>query len=248
MRWTFAIIVLINAIWFAWLVSTSEASAPVKPRPQPLPVGESIASLTLLDEAGDLDQQLDTQVVESVAVDEEQIVPESQAAAAPQCGMAGIFPEEISAKQFVQRLQSLDINGTISSVSVTSGIDYWVHVKPQLSRKQSMALLAEMQSQGIDSFLIGKGELEYGISLGFFTREDGAMKQRDIRRAQGYEVDIAEVPRRHTELWVQFKPEEYAKMSEELWSRLAVDMPYLENRRTVCVTELAESEAPTPNP
>lgn len=233
MRWIFIVLLMCNGIYFLWQNYLVKDVAPVEPVAVKQ-VGASVPPLTLLSEdEGALRRAL--------AESPEKSQPKAASAntrpaeEGPEiCWQIGPFKEEVSGKLVVSRLAALDINLELQPMEVVDKPDYWVHIPPRVSRKDAIKLLKELQVKNIDSFLITEGELENGISLGFFTQLERAEKVLEQRKKQGYNAIIKTVPRAHTELWAVFNEGEYGKFSDTLWEKITKGNQGLERRKNYC--------------
>lgn len=235
MRWIVIVLLMCNGIYFLWqnyLVQKERPADPVVTKQLPA----ATAGLTLLSERP-------TDAVQKAGsdrfTDEPAVIPmsekgASQSVATNICWQIGPFKEEVSGKQVVSRLAALDINLKLESIEIPDNPDYWVHIPPQVSRREAIKLLRELQAKKIDSFLITEGELADGISLGFFTQQDRAEVVHALRRKQGYDAQIKPIPRAHTELWAVFNEREYGKFSDALWQKITEGNQGLERRKNYC--------------
>lgn len=148
------------------------------------------------------------------------------------CGMIGAFREQISARQVRDRLLALGVSAEIAEIPVTVRTDYWVHMGPYPSRERAMAVLRELQQKGVDSFLIGDGELANGISLGLFRQKASAEALLATRKAQGHQASLREIPRSVPELWVVIK--EGGGLAESVRNQLLSVAPGIEYRKNPC--------------
>ena len=240
MRWIFIVLLMCNGIYFLWqnyLLQGDMPGAAV-----PVAGGVAEAGLVLLAEVeGAPSEAAEPAIAEEAArptVTEPAENNQSRPFIAPAepgiCWQIGPFKEEVSGKQVVARLASLDIALQLQAVEIPGKPDYWVHLPPQVSRKAAIKLLRELQAKKIDSFLITEGDLANGLSLGFFTEEGRAKKVYDRRVKQGYGAQIKVVPRMYTELWAVFDVGEYGKFSDSLWQTIKEGNKGLERRKNYC--------------
>jgi len=97
-------------------------------------------------------------------------------------------------------------------VEIADGKNYWVYLKPEMSEKEALRRLSEIQqSKAIDSYIIPSGELANGISFGQFPNEKEANSKAEQIRAQGYAAEIKEIPKSHNETWVEVREQVWAK-------------------------------------
>ncbi len=83
----------------------------------------------------------------------------------------------------------------------------WVFVPPADSREEAMRTLRELQSRGVDSFIVDEGEDANAISLGFFSSADSARGLKVKMENEGYPVEIRETSREVDEYWVRLQPD-----------------------------------------
>jgi hypothetical protein len=230
-----------NGIYFLWQLYLVENDRPVE-LPRSASAQPAAGSLLLLSE---LSPELRTapQRAESTSMADGDSRVETAPVAEPEnsakevrdiCWQIGPFKEEISGKQVISRLAALDISLQLQRIEIPGQPDYWVHIPPQVTRKAAIKLLRELQAKKIDSFLITEGELENGLSLGFFTQQERAQKIYDQRVEQGYDAKIKIVPRTRTELWAVFDTGEYGKFSDALWDKIKVGNKGLERHKNYC--------------
>lgn len=236
MRWIFIVLLMCNGIYFLWQNYLVREPLPAEDVVQ-VPVDAGVPSLTLLKEVpGEVSREpADTSPPPAPKVPAA-VADLNQAAQheADICWQIGPFRDELSGKLVVSRLAALDINLQLQSLEVAEKPDYWVHIPPQVSRKEAIKLLKELQIKKVDSFLITEGELENGISLGFFTQLDRAEKVLEQRIKQGYGAKIKEIPRTHTELWAVFNEGQYGQFSDTLWNKITEGNQGLERRKNYC--------------
>lgn len=238
MRWIFIVLLMCNGIYFLWQNYLVREPLPAESVALS-PVDASVPSLTLLKE-------LPGETARAPASASPPPAAKAQAPAAVEdlnppakpeadiCWQIGPFRDELSGKLVVSRLAALDINLQLQALEVAEKPDYWVHIPPQVSRKEAIKLLKELQIKKIDSFLITEGELENGISLGFFTQLDRAENVLGQRLKQGYKAEIKEIPRTHTEHWAVFNEGQYGKFSDALWNKITEGNQGLERRKNYC--------------
>lgn len=150
------------------------------------------------------------------------------------CWMLGPFEDESTARTLQQRLLALEVDLQLKALATPVAPDYWVYIEPQMSRKAALRLLRELQASQIDSFIIGEGELENGISLGFFPDEKSARKVQRARAEDGYAVKIKSVVRSAEELWVVLQVSEYNKLEPNQWQKLQRELGKWQQRQNYC--------------
>ena len=155
---------------------------------------------------------------------------------ADKCELIGPFAELLHAEYLVERLTALEVNSTIKQVEIADGKNYLVYLKPEMSEKEALRRLGEIQqSKAIDSYIIPSGELANGISFGQFTSEKDAADKAEQIRAQGYAAEIKEIPKSHNETWVEVHQKAGQKLSEEKWLSLLKEEKAIERRQNYCL-------------
>ncbi len=152
----------------------------------------------------------------------------------PLCLLVGPFGDQGLAQNLIQRLEALELQPRLESVEVPEDPGYWVYLPPELSQKAALRKLHELQSKNIDSYIIPRGELALGISLGMFSRAELARQRREELVALGYEAQIQEMSRSHRELWVALSPSQAAQVADQFWLEFFSQHPELEKRQNFC--------------
>jgi len=165
-----------------------------------------------------------------------QSVPSPELSAGEKCELIGPFAELLHAEYLVERLTSLEVSASVKQVEIADGKNYWVYLKPEMSEKEALRRLSEIQqSKAIDSYIIPSGELANGISFGQFPNEKEASIKAEQIRAQGYAAEIKEIPKTHNETWVEVREKSDQKVSEEKWLVLLKEEKAIERRQNYCL-------------
>ncbi len=152
------------------------------------------------------------------------------------CELVGPFAELLHAEYLVERLASLEVLSSVKQIEIADGKNYWVYLKPEMSEKEALRRLSEIQqSKAIDSYIIPSGELANGISFGQFSTEVEASAKAEQIRAQGYAAEIKEIPKSHNETWVEVHEKSGQKISEEKWLGLLKEEKAIERRQNYCL-------------
>jgi hypothetical protein len=155
---------------------------------------------------------------------------------AERCELIGPFAELLHAEYLVERLTALEVASAIKQVEIADGKNYWVYLKPEMSEKEALRRLSEIQqAKAIDSYIIPSGELANGISFGQFSDEKEAIAKAEQIRAQGYAAEIKEVPKSHNETWVEVREKVGQKINEEKWLSLLKEEKAIERRQNYCL-------------
>lgn len=244
MRWIFFTLILANLLTFAWgLVATSN-EVPGYQRPATLKNPyQSFPEIELLSERDNRGIELGSSTVERVARPEP--VPSSlvEPVDAPGrelngralCEIVGPFDTTETAADFVQRLAAIEVQGALKDLDLPAGPGYWVYLEPVATRREALRLLSELQAKRIDSYVIPKGDLANGISLGMFSKKSLADAREKEMLELGLTPKVEQIERSYREIWVMLAPGEEAKMSDLTWNRLMEGAKSMERRQNYCL-------------
>lgn len=230
MRSIFIALVVINlGVFIAqWLLrDTTVAAVPQAARPLTL----EGPSLRLLSEADSATKKIAP--VQSVNAAPSR--PLATDAASSMCTMVGPFIQLLHAEYLEERLHAMDADAKVQSIEVPDGLGYWVYLSPEVSEKEALRRLYELQAKKIDSYIIPNGELTNGISLGIFNERSAADAHINEIRAQGYQAELREVARTISETWVVMPITEAEKIDPEIWIDLMRQQSGLEKRQNYCL-------------
>ncbi len=219
MRWVFFLLLAANAAFFAWKV-LFVTDAHLVPAGEVKASPASAKSVALLSELAP----------ESMQARKEVAAVESP----PLCHMVGAFASQVEARAFIARLAALDVISYEYPLELSAGEGYWVYLPPLASRDEVRRRLAELQARGIDSYIIPKGELENGISLGVFTRRDLAEARLVELKRMGLPVALHNIERSYREHWVMLGESEEDKLDESVWRNLMKENISLRRRQNLC--------------
>lgn len=151
------------------------------------------------------------------------------------CTMIGPYSQLLQAEYAVEHLVALGVAAHITPVEIKEGESYWVYLKPEVSEKEALRRLYELQKKNIESHIITKGELANGISFGRYADYvDAEARAAEIKK-QGYEVDIKMLPRMIQETWVVVEAGFAEKINETVWLDLLAKESALEKRQNFCL-------------
>ena len=247
MRWIFITLLMCNGIFFLWQNYLVE-DAVVAANAATVKYGNTVDDgfeLILLSESGLVPtDEMTTDKAEGLLKNEVlPLVAEPVPVLAPRkdepvesrvCWQIGPFNEEVSARQVVGRLAEVGIVLRLQAIDLAAGSDYWVYLPPEGSRNTAIKLLRELQAKKIDSFLITKGDLVNGISLGLFSQKARADAVFSKRIDQGYSPEIKEIVRINQEFWLILDERESGKLTDDLWQKIIQGNEMLERRKNYC--------------
>ena len=151
------------------------------------------------------------------------------------CELVGAFDDVPAATIFLQRLDSIGVDADVHSIELVAGYSYWVHLPPELNADAAYRRLVELQSSGVESYVIRRGELENAISLGVFTYENLAVRRQEQLKGTGLAAEIKRVDRNRVETWVVLQPDQARKLSDLTWVKMLEGMSSQERRQNICL-------------
>lgn len=205
MRWLFLGLIIINAFYFLWSHQVAGIS--------------DVALLEVARQKSTYSSPVkllsETVGINSKALNDETVEKEVM--------LLGGFSDEFLAQRLQQRLISLDIESKITALDSQVDVEYWVYLQPLPSRQASVRQLKELQARKIDGYLITTGDLNNGISLGMFAREDSAQGVAERMSAAGYEPSIRAVERSQRLYWVVIESSTRRLVDQALLKQLVED-------------------------
>ena len=229
MRWVFLSLVLMNAIFFSWRYFVPRP-AEALPSPQetpsaapslPKPIVDNSPSITLLEE---LDSSRAVPSPSALAFDEVKRSGDI-------CYWAGPLADDADRDVLLRRLKGLNIVASERVTRAAGDLRYWVYLPPLSSKDEAKAQLAALQSKGIDSYLIHKGERKNGISLGLFSQLELAESREAEVRAAGWEATMDTYKRSVNQRWITASKEQLDAVGEGILPRM------LKNKSDVTIIE-----------
>lgn len=151
------------------------------------------------------------------------------------CTMVGPYAQLLHAEYLVEKLAALGVSAQITNVGIKDGEAYWVYLPPEMSEKEALRRLYELQKKNIESYIITKGELTNGISFGRYA--DGLEAEEKMKqiKAQGYDAQIKSIPKTINETWVLLESGADDKISQSTWLELMGQQQNLEKRQNFCL-------------
>lgn len=230
MRLIFIVLLLGNVVFF--LTQFFGKSAPIDSRAAVVE-HKNFGNIQTIAERNTQDKQASKEPKKKESESTESSSPVSDA---EKCELIGPFAELLHAEYLVERLTALEVASAIKQVEIADGKNYWVYLKPEMSEKEALRRLSEIQqTKSIDSYIIPSGELANGISFGQFASEKEAADKAERIRGQGYAAEIKEVPKSHNETWVEVRQKLGQKISEEKWLSLLKEEKAIERRQNYCL-------------
>lgn len=137
---------------------------------------------------------LDAQTLERVRTSERQPAATTTPAQTQCIRITGLTGDD-QAQVIQARLGALEVVSERQTRMDVVRSDYWVVLGPFDSQAVARDRLAELQSAGIESFLIGQGDLAGGISLGLFSTNANAQRRQQEMLDQDINARIERVDR-----------------------------------------------------
>ena len=234
MREIFMVLLVANIAFFAhqFFLSDESTHVPIADS-SPIAIESGLQLLTEQDRVV-LKRAKDT----SIAAAEDALAEGSlgaEARDADLCTMVGPYEQLLHAEYLVERLAALGAKAQITPVEIKEGDAYWVYLQPEMSEKEALRRLYELQKKQIESYIITKGELANGISFGRYAdRAEAEIRLGEIKN-QGYEALIKTVPKTINETWVVLDAVSAEKIDKNLWVELLANQEGLEKRQNYCL-------------
>lgn len=156
------------------------------------------------------------------------------------CELVGPFESSDVAGDFIARLKAIEVVSSVRDLELPAGLGYWVYIEPLASRREALRMLGELQAKRIDSYVIPRGELVNGISLGMFSKKRLSDARVKEMAAIGLDPKVEEIERSYREIWVMLNPGEDAKMSKLSWERATEGIKALQRRQNYCLDVASE--------
>lgn len=151
------------------------------------------------------------------------------------CELVGPYEDETEAVGLQERLFDVGVVSQVKDLKVLIGKKYQVHIKPESSRNDAFKRLSELQSRGVDSYVILEGDLKYAVSLGLFRKKSFAERHVKSMAKLGLESKVKEIDQFSVEFWVMLKRPEAEKISDSTWKNVLNEKSKAERRQNICL-------------
>lgn len=168
-------------------------------------------------------------------IDDEVANVEDSIQAAPLCTMLGPYEQLLQAEYAVEHLSALGASAQIVPVEIKEGESFWVYLPPEVSEREALNRLYELQGKGVESHIITKGDLVNAISLGRFSLDADARARAEVISQLGYHPQIKSMPKTIQETWVAVAAQEAEKIDSPVWEMLIARQVGLERRKNYCL-------------
>ena len=163
----------------------------------PIKLPKNVSSIQLLREGTNQDirqRQMDRVVKNPV------LLPEALTLG---CKAVGPFTSVTLAQSALERVESLDYLVELRAFDQLTGEhDYRGMMPPAASLEGAFRQLRELQSRGIDSYVITQGKDTLGISLGVYSLTAAAEAVQQEMGEKGYATLVAKIARLEREYWI----------------------------------------------
>lgn len=148
------------------------------------------------------------------------------------CWAVGPYPVELDAKHLYARMLAMDLDAKVSTRSEVIKEEFWVYLPPLANRKQAIRKLKELQKRKVDSFIITEGELENGISLGLFSKQDSVDRLVEKLKQKNIDASVRPLTRTRNQYWVVAPVNVKSPITETTRERLmeGQEQPWLQIR------------------
>ncbi len=226
MRWLIFFLLVLNVLVFAWFTFQDDQKNQLLAKAEQTQFDFSKTSpLVLLGEVPK---------TELVARDKRLALPEPEEVVESDCALVGPFPELVSAKQALYRLEQSGLKVKVASIDKALPPVHWVYIKPQKTRKHALAILKDLQSKKVDSFLMADGEYTNAISLGVFSNIESAKDIIVEREKQGYMVELAVRERNKTAYWLVLDQENTQGWQDHFLDKLKTENSDVKKQEKSC--------------
>lgn len=155
-------------------------------------------------------------------------------AASALCVTLGRFDSATEAEKLRQRLLALAVAAEVRAREVVVGIDYWLVMPVVGGERHAVLQLSALQEQGVDGFLISRGELAGQLSLGVFAREEYAQLRREQLQELGHDVNLHALSKTEQQYVVEVDSKARRLVDQGMLTRLRVDFPALHHQYQPC--------------
>lgn len=222
MKYVFLTLVLLNILYALWQLQAEppivEPPIAEQPRREPAVAAEQspVVDQGLQGEAGSPPPSVSPVVASAL------------------CVTLGRFDSATEAEQLRQRLLALAVAAEVKAREVVVGTDYWLVMPVVGGERHAVLQLSALQEQGVDGFLISRGELAGQLSLGVFAREEYAELRREQLQALGHEVNLHALSKTEQQYVVEVDSKARRLVDQGMLTRLRVDFPGLHHQYQPC--------------
>ena len=254
MRWIFLLVLMVNVVVYAvqWIESQAKRTAANKQHKVP-PVSLDAQTLMMLSEikllsVADIKKEQQAAVDNSAASNSDKKETAQTASSLDsvekKCALVGPVLEEERALELKNILGGKKIETKMHRNEMELAPRYWVYIPPLKSRKEAIKKVERLQAKNIDSFVIRRKDLSNGISLGLFRNKDSAYRMLDLRKSEGYQVELKVVERSRTEYWLLPSKEVDVKLQADMKGVLTRFDQNIQVRQIFCKSVASYDDLP----
>ncbi len=118
------------------------------------------------------------------------------------CVALGPWDAQSGAQAALRELGKIAAKAVITRLTVEKPGLSWVYLPPYPDKASALAVLKELQSKGIDSFITDDNGRENAISLGYFHHHESAIGLQQHIRQAGYPAKVRNTTEQVTEYWL----------------------------------------------
>lgn len=234
MKWIFAILLVINILFFSAMQFGSSHGRESVRGHEPVQA-EKIRLLPEPQKTPELALAISgvpNKPVEKVAAEVKPAV----------CLEWGIFSGN-DLKRAAQSLEKLQLGDKLGRYKAGKQDAYWVYIAPRKSLQEAQKKADELKKLGVqESFIIRDGsKWQFAVSLGIFSTEEGAAKFLEQLRAKGVKTAISG-PRNHEADAAVFQVWDTSDSTTAALTKLKLDFPGSELKAVECRKPAEEAQ------
>lgn len=165
----------------------------------------------------------------------------------PLCPVVGPWEQLTEADQAARLLAKSGYQAKVESLRVARDRLHWVYLPAIADRERALRVLRELQSRGVDSFIVAEGADANAISLGYFSSADSARGLMMKMQTAGYPAETRQTAKEVTEYWLRVSAESIGDDGEALRSLLASNQAISGNHVACSSPSLAPEPASQEN-
>jgi hypothetical protein len=179
-------LVVVNVAYIGWGMTTSGSDAPVA-RPQLASIGPSLRLLAELPP----EEIKPLSTAQSDALDNAG-TPQEQPMQVV-CHAWGPFNSREELEKVASSVAAAGGDTRVTQSSVPGRTEFLVYIGAPGKAENARSVLKELKAQSIDSALIRRGRFNNTLSVGVFSRNDRAERQRQRVAKLGYDAGVKEI-------------------------------------------------------
>ena len=199
MRVLFLLLIGINLVYFGWNYNQRETQEDTVPSL----VEPGITPIRMLHEDPNLS-------AEAIA-----------AGKASQCYTLGPFKTVSAAKELEHAIAGRGISVKRRAIDEQQKANYWVYLPPLKSRDAALEISRNLASKGVkDYFIVTADENKNAISLGVFSKQEGAQRRYKEMSQMGYAPKLDVRHRNQTLYWLDYREAPGKRLPSNIWQTI----------------------------